>query len=213
MLFPNAVDAHPAHASVAGDRARSGADANRLPRSDRSRLSQARLRRAALSALGALLVLVAAAPTATATTTTTTITFDAVAATSDWHGGQALGTFTMTGPVADAGTVRIAYHAFDRRIRATSTLSGAAGILTVGLRGASAPSVDGRQAAVGVWRTCGGTGRYRRVVGRGSWQAVVDVLAARGSVPVALHGAYYGRVRRCSTPRCRGDSSSGQSWC
>jgi Transaldolase/Fructose-6-phosphate aldolase len=41
-------------------------------------------------------------------TTRVVVSFDAVTITGDWHGGQALGTFTMGGTLGDAGTVRIA---------------------------------------------------------------------------------------------------------
>src|SRR5436190_9063701 len=128
-----------------------------------------------------------------------TASFDAVTTAGDWRGGQALGTFNMTGTLGDAGTARIAYQVFGRHVRATATLIGAKGILTIGLRATVADVLDDHENAVGRWSTFGGTGPYRRLVGHGDWTAVVDVLAAPArNQPRALHGAYFGRIHRSS---------------
>src|SRR6266545_6401924 len=140
--------------------------------------------RRTVATLATVTALTAAAPAGAGQPDSVTATFDAVTTTGDWHGGQALGTFTMTGTPGDAGTVRIAYRLVGRRLHATATLIGAKGILTISLRATMAPVLTDHQNAVGSWRSCGGTGPYRRLVGHGDWTAVVDVLAApAGSLP------------------------------
>jgi hypothetical protein len=162
--------------------------------------------RRTVAALATATALIAAAPAGAEQSDPVTLNFDAVTTTGDWHGGEALGTFTMAGTLGDAGTARIAYRLLGRRIRATATLIGAKGILTIGVRASMAPVVDDHQSAVGRWRTCGGTGPYRRLVAYGDWTAVLDVLAApTGSLPQALHGVYLGRSEP-SSARWRGRS-------
>jgi hypothetical protein len=149
----------------------------------------------AVATLATVTALIAAVPAGAEQSDSVTLGFHAVTTTGDWHDGQALGTFTMRGTLGDAGTVRIAYRLSGRRIRATATLIGAKGILTIGVRASVAPVVDDHQSAVGRWRTCGGTGPYRRLFADGDWTAVLDVLAApTGSLPRALHGVYLGRI-------------------
>lgn len=143
-----------------------------------------------------------------------TIAFYTASISGDRHGGQALGWFTITGATADAGTVRIAYHLYAQRLRATATFGGARGILTIGLRAELASPFDGHQAAAGRWRVCGGTGAYRRFVGRGSWSAVIDLLAApTGVTPLALHGAYAGTAHERPAAQRRSAFWSQDSWC
>jgi hypothetical protein len=179
-----------------------------------SRLSGDRVARLAVATLATVIALIVPAPVGADQQGSVTVSFDAVTTTGDWQGGQALGTFTMTGALADVGTVRIAYWLFGRRIRATATLMGGKGILTIGLGGTLAPILDGRQSIVGRWRTCGGTGPYRHPRGRGDWTAVVDVLAApAGMVPRALHGAYVGRIYRGSAHRRAGSFSAREAHC
>jgi hypothetical protein len=149
--------------------------------------------------------LVAAAPAGAEQSDSLTANFDAVTTTGDWHGGQALGTFATTGALGDAGTVRIAYRLLGRRIHATATLIGGKGILTISVRATMSLVVDYHASAVGRWHTCGGTGPYRRLVAHGDWTAVIDVLASpAGSLPRALHGAYFGSVTRSSALRRAG---------
>ena len=170
--------------------------------------------RGAVAALATVIVLTAAGPAGAATSGSLTVTFDGVATTGDWHGGHALGTFAMTGMLGDAGTLRIAYRLSGRHIRATATLIGAQGILTIGLRATINQALNDHQGAVGRWRACGGTGPYRRLVGEGDWTAVVDVLAtSMGDLPRALHGAYSGRVYRSSPFRRAGFISSRDAPC
>jgi hypothetical protein len=175
-------------------------------------------RRAALrrtvAALATVTALIAAAPAGAEEPDSVTANFDAVTTMSDWQGGQALGTFAMSGPLGDSGTVRIAYRLMGRHIRATATLIGAHGILTIGLRATVTEIVDDRQSAAGHWRTCGGTGPYRRLSGDGDWSAVFDVLAAPADgLPRALHGAYSGRIYRSSALRRAGFISSRGAHC
>jgi hypothetical protein len=165
---------------------------------------RASLRRV-VAALATVTALIAAAPAGADQPDSVTANFDAVTTVSDWHGGQALGTFAMTGPLGDAGTVRVTYRLMGRHIQATATLIGAHGILTIGLRATITEIVDGHQSAAGHWQTCGGTGPYRRLTGDGDWSAVFDVLAApTGALPQALHGTYSGRIHRGSALRRAG---------
>jgi hypothetical protein len=120
----------------------------------------------------------------------------------------------MAGTLDDAGTVRIAYRLFGRRIRATATLIGAKGILTIGVRATMVPVVNDHQSAVGHWRACGGTGPYRRLVAYGDWTAVADVVAGpTGSLPRALHGVYLGRIDPSSALLRVGSFSSREARC
>ena len=170
--------------------------------------------RRTIATVATVTALIAAAPAAAQQPDSMTANFDAVAITGDWHSGQALGTFAMTGPVGDAGTARIAYRRVGQHIYATATLIGAHGILTLGLRATMTETFDGRQSAAGHWSTCGGTGPYRRVAGAGDWSAAFDVLEApTGSLPQALHGAYSGRIHRRSTLRRAGFISSRDAHC
>jgi hypothetical protein len=171
------------------------------------------LRRTVIT-LATVTALFAAAPAGAEQSGSVTANFDALTTTSDWHGGQALGTFTMTGTLGDAGTVRIAYRLVGQHIRATATLIGANGILTIGLRATMAPALDDHQSALGRWRTCGGTGPYRHLAGDGDWTAVVDVLRVpAGRLPQALHGAYFGRIYRSSARGRAGSFSSRDARC
>jgi hypothetical protein len=170
--------------------------------------------RRTVAALATATALIAAAPAGAEQPDSVMLNFDAVTTTGDWHSGQALGTFTMAGTRGDTGTVRIAYRLLGRRIRATATLIGTKGILTIGVRASMAPVVDDHQSAVGHWRTCGGTGPYRRLVAYGDWTAVVDVLAApTGSLPRALHGVYLGRSEPSSALSRGGSLSSREVGC
>jgi hypothetical protein len=174
---------------------------------------RATLRRT-VATLATVTALIAAAPAGAEQPNSVTANFDAVTTTGDWHGGQALGTFAMTGPLGDAGTVRIAYRLMGRHIHATATLIGAHGILTIGLRATTTEVFDDHQSVAGHWRTCGGTGPYRRLAGDGDWSAVFDVLAApAGGLPRALHGAYSGRFYRSSALRHAGFISSRDAHC
>jgi hypothetical protein len=173
-----------------------------------------RVARRAAATVAALIALIGAAPAGAEPPDSVTIGFDAVTTTVEWRGGQALGTFIMTGTLADAGTVRIAYRLFGRRLNATATLIGSKAILTIGLRATLAPTLDDRESAVGRWRICGGTGPYRRLGGHGSWAAVVDVLAAPAAiVPRALNGASIGRIYRGSALRRAGSFPFGDVHC
>jgi hypothetical protein len=167
-----------------------------------------------VATLAMVIAVIAAAPAGAEQSDSMAVGFDAVMTTGDWHGGQALGTFTLTGTLGDTGTVRIAYGLFGPRIHATATLIGAKGILTIGLRATTALVLNDHQSAVGRWRTCGGTGPYRRLVARGDWSAVVDVLATpAGSVPRALHGTYFGRIYRSPALRRAGSFRSRDAHC
>jgi hypothetical protein len=74
---------------------------------------------------------------------------------------------------------------------------GTRGILTIGLRGALGPVLDGRQSVAGRWRVCGGTGPYLRLAGTGRWQAVTELGAApAGMTAPTTRGAFLGRVSR-----------------
>jgi hypothetical protein len=76
-------------------------------------------------------------------------------------------------------------------------LMGTRGILTIGLRGALGPILDGHQSIAGRWRVCGGTGPYLRLAGKGRWQAVTELGAApAGMVTPTTRGAFLGRVHR-----------------
>jgi hypothetical protein len=75
----------------------------------------------------------------------------------------------MAGTLDDAGTVRIAYRLFGRRIRATATLIGAKGILTIGVRATMVPVVNDHQKRcwplASLWRDrpLSAPGRIRRL--------------------------------------------------
>lgn len=170
--------------------------------------------RRTVTTLATVTALLAAAPAGAEQSDSVTANFDALTTTSDRHSGQALGTFTMTGTPGDAGTVRIAYRLFGQHIRATATLIGANGILTIGLRATMAPVLDDHQSAVGRWRTCGGTGPYQHLAGHGDWTAVIDVRTVpAGRLPQALHGAYFGRIHRSSARGPAGSFSSRDARC
>ena len=90
-----------------------------------------------------------------------------------------------------------AYRAVGTRVDATAMLIGTRGILTIGLRGALGPILDGRQIVAGRWRVCGGTGPYLRLAGKGRWQAVTELGAAPvGMTAPTTRGAFLGRVSR-----------------
>jgi hypothetical protein len=155
--------------------------------------------RGTVAALATAAALVAAAPAGAEPPTPVTVTFDAITTVRDWHGGQALGTFTMAGARGDAGSARVAYRIFGGHIQATATLIGANGIWTIGLRATVAQALDDQQTAIGRWRACGGTGTYRRLVGHGDWTGIVDVVPTpTGLLPRALRGTYFGPVHRGS---------------
>jgi hypothetical protein len=102
----------------------------------------------------------AAAPGAQAQSDFVAIDFRTATSSGNAQAGRTAGTFTMTGRVPDAGRMTTAYRAAGPRVDATGTLIGTRGILTIGLRGALGPVLDGRQNAAGRWRVCGGTGPY-----------------------------------------------------
>jgi hypothetical protein len=155
--------------------------------------------RGTVAALATAAALVAAAPAGAQQPTPVTVTFDAITTVRNWHGGQALGTFTMAGARGDAGSARVAYRTFGGHIQATATLIGANGIWTIGLRATIAQVLDDHQTAIGRWRACGGTGTYRRLVGHGDWTGIVDVVPTpTGDLPRALRGTYVGPVHRSS---------------
>jgi hypothetical protein len=179
-----------------------------------SLVSRDRRARHAVAPLGIVIVLVMAVPAAAEPSAPLTITFDATTTTIGWHSGQASGTFTAAGALTDAGTVRLSYRLSAGRVDATATLMGAKGILTIGQRGTLTAMLDARQSAAGVWRTCGGTGAYRRFGGHGSWEAVVDELASpAGTVPHNFHGSYVGLGHRRPARRPRSSFLTGDPWC
>jgi hypothetical protein len=175
-----------------------------------SLVSRDRRARHAVAPLGMVIGLVAAVPAAAQPLAPLTITFDATTTTIGWHSGQASGTFTAAGALTDAGTMRLSYRLSAGRIDATSTLMGAKGILTIGQRA----TLDARQNAAGVWRTCGGAGAYRRFGGHGSWEAVVDELASpAGIVPRNFHGSYVGLGQWRPARRPGRPFFTGDAWC
>jgi hypothetical protein len=107
-----------------------------------------------------------------------------------------------------------AYRAVGTRVDATAMLIGTRGILTIGLRGALGPVLDGRQSAAGRRRVCGGTGAYLRLAGKGRWEAVTEFGAEpAGMMTPTTRGAFLGRVfrgprfghpepRSADVPRC-----------
>ena len=161
-----------------------------------------------LAAFTTVTILIAAGPAGAEQLGSVTANFDAVTTTGNAHAGQALGTFTMAGARNDDGTVRITYRVIGRHMRATATLIGTKGILTIGARATVAAVVDDHQRAIGRWDACGGTGPYQRLVAYGDWTAVTDVLAGpTGNLPGAVHGAYLGRIDPSSAARRVGYSS------
>jgi hypothetical protein len=151
----------------------------------------------AAGAIAVTLVLAAAAPGAQAQSDFVAIDFRTATSSGNAQAGRTAGTFTMTGRVPDAGRMTTAYRAMGPRVGATATLIGTRGILTIGLRGALGPVLDGRQSAAGRWRVCGGTGPYLRLAGTGRWKAVTESGAApAGMMTPTTRGAFLGRVSR-----------------
>jgi hypothetical protein len=156
----------------------------------------------AAGAIAVTLVLAAAAPGAQVQSDVVAIDFRTATSSGNAQAGRTAGTFTLTGRVPDAGRMTTAYRAMGPRVDATATLIGTRGILTIGLRGALGPVLDGRQSAAGRWRLCGGTGAYRHARGSGLWDAVADPPAAPGGMTApVMHGGFYGRLARGRTAR------------
>jgi hypothetical protein len=145
------------------------------------------------------LALAAAAPAAAGQPGLATIAFQAATASGNQYTRTTAGTFTMTGPLADTGTLRTSYRFAGPRIDATTTLIGARGIFTLSLRGASGATVFGHQSGAGRWRVRGGAGAYSRLHGHGRWQADADFgTAPPGMLPPTIRGALIGRLYHSS---------------
>jgi hypothetical protein len=150
--------------------------------------------------LATALTLAAAAPAAAAHAGPVIIDFAASTTTRDQHAARTVGAFTMTGRLVDTGTVAVAFRFAGPRIDGTATLIGTRGILTIGLHGTSGGVVDNRQSAAGEWGVCGGTSVYKRLRGRGHWDAIADFAAApAGTMPPTMHGELLGHMYRNST--------------
>jgi hypothetical protein len=119
-------------------------------------------------AIAVALVLAAAAPGAQAQSGFVAIDFTTATTSGNAQAGRTAGIFTMTGRVRDAGRMTTAYRGMGTRVEATAMLMGTRGILTIGLRGAPGPVLDGRQSVAGRWRVCGGAGPDRRLAGKGA---------------------------------------------
>ena len=151
----------------------------------------------AAGAIAVALVLAAAAPGARAQSGFLAIDFTTATTSGNAQAGRTAGTFTINGRVRDAGRMTTAYRAAGTRVDATAVLMGTRGILTIGLRGALGPILDGRQIVAGRWRVCGGTGPYLRLAGNGRWQAETEFGAApAGMTAPTTRGAFLGRVSR-----------------
>jgi hypothetical protein len=164
-----------------------------------------------IGALAIALTLAAAAPAAAGASGQLTIDFQTTTTGGDPHAARTVGTVSMTGALADAGTAITAYRVAGTRVDATATLIGARGILTIAMRGTLGGIVDGQQRAAGRWAVCGGTGPYRRLAGRGQWQSVADIGAAM--MPLAVRGALTGPVSRSFTPPRAASPSSSDPHC
>jgi hypothetical protein len=167
--------------------------------------------RRTIGTLTIALALTAAAPAAAGASGQLTIDFQAPTTGGDQHASRAVGTFSMTGALADAGTAITAYRVVGTRVDATATLIGARGILTIAMRGTLGGIADGQQRAAGRWAVCGGTGPYRRLAGRGQWQSVADIGAAM--MPLAVRGVFLGPVSRSFTPTWAASPSSSDPRC
>jgi hypothetical protein len=151
----------------------------------------------AAGAIAVALVLAAGAPGARAQSGFVAIDFTTATASGNAMAGRTAGTFAISGRVRDAGRMTTAYRAVGTRVDATAMLIGTRGILTIALRGALGPILDGRQGVAGRWRVCGGTGPYLRLAGTGRWQAVTELGAApAGMTAPTTRGAFLGRVSR-----------------
>jgi hypothetical protein len=151
----------------------------------------------AAGAIAVALALAAAAPGAQAQSAFVAIDFTTATTSGNAQAGRTAGTFTITGRVRDAGRMTTTYRAAGTRVDATAMLIGTRGILTLGLRGALGPMLDGRQSVAGRWRVCGGTGPYLRLAGKGRWQAATELGAApAGMTAPTTRGAFLGRVSR-----------------
>jgi hypothetical protein len=125
------------------------------------------------------------------------INFTTATTSGNAQAGRTAGPFTISGRVRDAGRMTTRLPRRGTRVDATAMLTGTRGILTIGLRGALGPILDGRQIVAGRWRVCGGTGPYLRVAGNGRWQAVTELGAApAGMTAPTTRGAFLGRVSR-----------------
>jgi hypothetical protein len=153
----------------------------------------------------AMAVVIAAAPAAASEPAgPVAIAFQAAGTTDDPRVAadtlSVTGRFSMTGSLADAGTVRTTYRFAGRHIGGSAMVMGARGIFTISMRGILGPVVDARQSAAGRWRLCGGTGAYRHARASGLWDSVADLRAAPvGMSPPAMRGGFYGRLARGST--------------
>jgi hypothetical protein len=98
--------------------------------------------------LATALALAAAAPAAAGRPGVSTTALQAATASGNQY-TQTAGTFTVTGPWTDAGTLRMSYRFANARIDATATLIGARGIFTLSLRGVSGAIVVGHPTVRG----------------------------------------------------------------
>lgn len=64
-----------------------------------------------------------------------TVVFQTATPSGNQYTRTTLGTFTVTGPFTDAGTLRMASRIADARINATATLIGARAVLALSVRG------------------------------------------------------------------------------
>jgi hypothetical protein len=160
-------------------------------------------RPARLTVLGAVMAAASIAPAAVAAQPApATIDFQAATAGGDQYSRTTIGTFSTTGPFADAGTVRMSYRFAGPRVHATAILIGARGVFTLTLRGASGATVGEHQSGAGHWRVCGGTEAYLRLHGHGSWEADTDFGAGpTGMLLPAISGAFTGHLYRSAHPR------------
>jgi hypothetical protein len=100
----------------------------------------------------AMAVVIAAAPAAASEPAgPMAIAFQAAGATDDPRVAadtlSVTGRFSMTGSLADAGTVRTTYRFAGRHVGGSATVIGARGIFTISMRGIVGPVVDARQSA------------------------------------------------------------------
>jgi hypothetical protein len=167
-----------------------------------------------VSILATALALAAATPAAGGQPGAATIAFQAATPSGNQYTPTTTGTFTVTGPLTDAGTLRMAYRIADAPIDATATLIGARGVFTLSLRGVSGAIVAGHQSRAGHWRVCGGTRAYSRLHGHGRWHADADFGAAPpGMLPPTVRGAFIGPVRRGSALGAAGSQARRYARC
>jgi hypothetical protein len=158
------------------------------------------------AALAAALALAAAPAVASEPAGPVMIAFEVAGTTDDPRVARGTfsvtGRFSMTGSLADAGTVRTTYRLAGPYVGGSAMVIGARGIFTISMRGMLGPVVDARQSAAGRWRLCGGTGAYRHARASGLWEPVADLRAAPGGMrPPAMRGGFHGRLVRASLAR------------